>query len=151
MMVVMSVSFGLVKRPPARGYIAIVPRDEPGLRRNTSGAVGQDQRMSFEGDALRAISAVNATTTQNVNPLAGRFEVLAEPRLASPATSYLVTGTAQLDGLVRVLSAHYRSGPSRDWRKHVGGDRPDQRHQARAKGRRLRMPELDLGVQPAPV
>jgi hypothetical protein len=59
----------------------------------------------FEGDALRAIAAVNATTIEAVNPLAGRLEVFAEPRLTSPDTSYLVAPPASLDGLVRVSLA----------------------------------------------
>jgi hypothetical protein len=59
----------------------------------------------FEGDALRAIAAVNATTTQDVNPLANKLDVVAEPRLTSTTTSYLVAPPAALDGLVRVSLA----------------------------------------------
>jgi hypothetical protein len=56
----------------------------------------------FEGTAIRALAAVSATEVANVNPLAGKLTVLAEPRFASPTTSYLVAPPAALDGLVRV-------------------------------------------------
>jgi hypothetical protein len=56
----------------------------------------------FEPIAIRAAAQIAAVEAANVNPLGGRLDVLAEPRLADPAKSYLVAPPALLDGMVRV-------------------------------------------------
>ena len=59
----------------------------------------------FEGDAIRSLATVAATQVADVNPLAGRLQVIAEPRLADPDTSYLVAPPTVMDGAVRVSLA----------------------------------------------
>jgi hypothetical protein len=58
--------------------------------------------VEFEGTAIRALAAINAAEAANVNPLAGKLEVIPEPRLADPDTSYLACAPASFDGLVQV-------------------------------------------------
>lgn len=59
----------------------------------------------FEGTAIRALATVAATEVANVNPLAGRLQVIAEPRLSDSDTSYLVAPPTVMDGAVRVSLA----------------------------------------------
>jgi hypothetical protein len=56
----------------------------------------------FEGTALRAVANVAAVEAANVNPLAGRLQVVSEPRLTSTSKSYLACAPAAFDGLVQV-------------------------------------------------
>lgn len=56
----------------------------------------------FEGTAIRAVARITATTAGAVNPLAGLLQIVAEPRLASTTTSYLVCAPATMDGVVQV-------------------------------------------------
>ena len=69
----------------------------------------------FEPMAIRALAQVAAAEVANVNPLAGRLQIISEPRLTDENTSYLVVPPATMDGAVRV-SALRRSGPNtRGW------------------------------------
>lgn len=58
---------------------------------------------AFEETALRLLSAVQASAVGDVNPLAGRLQVVVEPRLTNPARSWLVAEPAKMDGAVRVF------------------------------------------------
>lgn len=58
--------------------------------------------VEFEGTAIRALATINAAESAAVNPLAGKLEVIPEPRLASASTSYLACAPASFDGLVQV-------------------------------------------------
>lgn len=59
----------------------------------------------FEPNAIRALATVSATEVADVNPLAGRLQIVSEPRLTSTTTSYLVAPPSQMDGAVRVSLA----------------------------------------------
>lgn len=56
----------------------------------------------FEETALRLLAAVQASAVADVNPLAGKLQVVVEPRLADPDISWLVASPARMDGAVRV-------------------------------------------------
>ena len=56
----------------------------------------------FEETALRLLAAVQASAIADVNPLAGKLQVVVEPRLADPDVSWLVATPAKMDGAVRV-------------------------------------------------
>jgi hypothetical protein len=56
----------------------------------------------FEGTAIRALASINANQSADVNPLSGKLEIIAEPRLVDPDTSYLVCAPAAFDGMVQV-------------------------------------------------
>lgn len=57
----------------------------------------------FEETALRLLSSVQASAVGDVNPMAGRLQVVVEPRLANPDASHLVVDPARMDGAVRVF------------------------------------------------
>lgn len=57
----------------------------------------------FEETALRLLSAVQASAVADVNPLAGKLQVVVEPRLGDPETSWLVAAPAKMDGAVRIF------------------------------------------------
>ena len=52
----------------------------------------------FEGDAMRALATVAAAEAGNANPLAGRLQLITEPRLIDPDVSYLVAPPTVMDG-----------------------------------------------------
>ncbi len=56
----------------------------------------------FEETALRIVAAVQASAIADVNPLAGKLQVIVEPRLSDADTSWLVATPAKMDGAVRV-------------------------------------------------
>lgn len=56
----------------------------------------------FEPTALKAVAQVQASAIADVNPLAGKLQVVAEPRLSAAARSYLVAAPATMDGMVKV-------------------------------------------------
>ena len=60
---------------------------------------------TFEPTAIRALAQVAAAEVANVNPLAGKLQVIAEPRLADPDVSYLIAPPTTMDGAVRVSLA----------------------------------------------
>jgi hypothetical protein len=60
---------------------------------------------TFEPTAIRALATVAAAEVANVNPLAGRLQLITDPRLSDPDTSYLVASPAQMDGMVKVSLA----------------------------------------------
>jgi hypothetical protein len=70
---------------------------------------------TFEPTAIRALAQVAAVEAANVNPLAGRLQVLAEPRLADPDVSYLVAPPSAMDGAVRI-SLSGQPGPTTESR-----------------------------------
>ncbi|MEM7695301.1 MAG: HK97 family phage prohead protease [Pseudomonadota bacterium] len=59
----------------------------------------------FEPTAMRAIAQVSPSTAGEVNPLSGKLETIAEPRLEDDGTSYLVAGPGSFDGAVEVRLA----------------------------------------------
>jgi hypothetical protein len=56
----------------------------------------------FEGTALRAVANVAAVQAANVKPLAGRLQVVSEPRLMATDHSYLACAPSVFDGLVQI-------------------------------------------------
>lgn len=56
----------------------------------------------FEETALRIVAAVQASAIADVNPLAGKLQVVVEPRLTDPDVSWLAAAPAKMDGAVRV-------------------------------------------------
>ncbi len=56
----------------------------------------------FEEQALRLLAAVQASAIADVNPLAGKLQVVVEPRLNDPSKSWLVADPSKMDGAVRV-------------------------------------------------
>ena len=60
---------------------------------------------TFEPTAIRALATVAAAEVANVNPLAGRLQLITDPRLSDPDTSYLVASPTVMDGMVRVSLA----------------------------------------------
>ena len=75
----------------------------------------------FEPTALRAVASVSASAAGDANPLSGRLEVVAEPRLSDEDTSYLAAAPGSFDGLVeaRLRGAE---GPTTDSRWHFETD-----------------------------
>ena len=69
----------------------------------------------FEPTAIRALAQVAAVEVANVNPLAGRLQIMSEPRLDDEDTSYLVAPPAAMDGAVRV-SLSGAPGPTTECR-----------------------------------
>ncbi|SIS71530.1 hypothetical protein [Paracoccus saliphilus] len=57
----------------------------------------------FEETALRLLAQIQASAVADVNPLAGKLQVVVEPRLTDPAKSWLVADPARMDGAVRVF------------------------------------------------
>lgn len=57
----------------------------------------------FEETALRIVSPVQASAIADVNPLAGKLQVVVEPRLTDADTSWLVAAPSKMDGAVRVF------------------------------------------------
>ncbi len=56
----------------------------------------------FEETALRLLASIQASAIADVNPLAGKLQVVVEPRLSKPDASWLVASPAKMDGAVRV-------------------------------------------------
>lgn len=56
----------------------------------------------FEPTALRALASIAASDVAKTNPLAGKLQLVVEPRLSDPAKSYLAAAPAALDGFVQV-------------------------------------------------
>ncbi len=56
----------------------------------------------FEETALRLLASIQASAIADVNPLAGKLQVVVEPRLANPDASWLVAAPSKMDGAVRV-------------------------------------------------
>lgn len=65
----------------------------------------------FEGTALQAVASISAAEAGHVNPLAGKLQVIAEPRLTSTTTSYLIADPAAMPGAVQAHLAG-QPGPS---------------------------------------
>lgn len=59
----------------------------------------------FEPTAIRALGSVSAGTAGDINPLSGRLEIIAEPRLTDDAKSYLVAAPGTFDGAVEARLA----------------------------------------------
>jgi hypothetical protein len=59
----------------------------------------------FEAKALQAVATVQAADAANTNVLAGKLEVIVEPRLESTTTSYLVAAPAAMDGAIQASLA----------------------------------------------
>ncbi|MEN5276434.1 hypothetical protein ABE527_05735 [Brucella sp. TWI432] len=57
----------------------------------------------FEETALRLVASIQASAIANVNPLAGKLQVVVEPRLLNPDASWLVAEPSKMDGAVRVF------------------------------------------------
>ncbi|MCH4541522.1 Mu-like prophage major head subunit gpT family protein [Ochrobactrum sp. A-1] len=56
----------------------------------------------FEETALRLLASIQASAIADVNPLAGKLQVVVEPRLTDPDASWLVAAPSKMDGAVRV-------------------------------------------------
>lgn len=57
----------------------------------------------FEATALQIVATVAAPAIADVNPLAGKLQVVAEPRLTLTGKSWLVAEPSKMDGATRVL------------------------------------------------
>jgi hypothetical protein len=57
----------------------------------------------FEDTALRLVASIQASAIADVNPLAGKLQVVVEPRLSNPDASWLVAEPSKMDGAVRVF------------------------------------------------
>ncbi|PRA57519.1 hypothetical protein [Brucella pituitosa] len=57
----------------------------------------------FEASALQIVASVAASAIADVNPMAGKLQVVAEPRLTRLNTSWLVAEPSKMDGATRVL------------------------------------------------
>lgn len=57
----------------------------------------------FEEAALKLLAAVQASAVADVNPLAGKLQVVVEPRLSDPNKSWLIADPAKMGGAVRVF------------------------------------------------
>lgn len=57
----------------------------------------------FEATALQIVASVAASAIADVNPMAGKLEVVADPRLTLTNKSWLVADPAKMDGATRVL------------------------------------------------
>lgn len=55
----------------------------------------------FEETALKAVATVQASAIADVNPLAGKLQVVVEPRLTDIDVSWLSANPSQIDGLVK--------------------------------------------------
>lgn len=55
----------------------------------------------FEETALKAVATVQASAIADVNPLAGKLQVVVEPRLSATDKSWLSANPSQIDGLVK--------------------------------------------------
>ena len=75
----------------------------------------------FEPTAIRALASVAANTAGEVNPLSGRLEIIAEPRLADDDTSYLVAAPGSFDGAVEARLAG-ATGPVTESRWNFDND-----------------------------
>jgi hypothetical protein len=56
----------------------------------------------FEGQAIKILAAVQASSVADVNPIAGRLTIISDPRLTSETKSWLVCDPAAMEGAVRV-------------------------------------------------
>ena len=56
----------------------------------------------FEPTAIKALAQVSAVEIANINPLAGRLQIVSEPRLTDEDTSYLLSPPTTMDGAVKV-------------------------------------------------
>lgn len=55
----------------------------------------------YEETAIRLLASITASSVAEVNPLAGKLAIVAEPRLTDPATSWLAVEPSKMDGAVR--------------------------------------------------
>lgn len=56
----------------------------------------------YEETAVRILASVTASSISDVNPLAGKLQVIVEPRLTDPDTSWLAVEPSKMDGAMRV-------------------------------------------------
>lgn len=56
----------------------------------------------FEPTALKAVAQVQASAIADINPLANKLQVVAEPRLSDAQRSYLLAAPSVMDGMVKV-------------------------------------------------
>lgn len=56
----------------------------------------------FEEVATRMLSAVQASAIADVNPIAGKLQLIVEPRLSDPDVSWLVAEPSRMDGATKV-------------------------------------------------
>lgn len=59
----------------------------------------------FEETAIKALASIQASTSSEVNALAGKLEIITEPRLTSTTTSYLAVEPTAMDGAVQASLA----------------------------------------------
>ena len=57
----------------------------------------------FEPDAIRMLASTSPSSVAEVNPLAGKLEIVAEPRLSETNQSWFVAAPAKMDGATRVM------------------------------------------------
>jgi hypothetical protein len=56
-----------------------------------------------EGYALQTLASINASELANVNPAAGRFKIISEPRLTAAGKSWILADPAKMRGAVQVV------------------------------------------------
>jgi phage head maturation protease len=78
----------------------------------------------YEETAARFLASYTATTIADVNPLAGKLQIVVEPRLADPDTSWLVAEPSKMDGAVKVLLSGHEA-PFTDSRQNFDTDAID--------------------------
>lgn len=57
----------------------------------------------YEETAVRVLASVTASAIADVNPLAGKLQIVVEPRLTNVAKSWLAVEPAKMDGATRVF------------------------------------------------
>lgn len=78
----------------------------------------------YEEVALRILANITANTIADVNPIAGKLQVVVEPRLSNPAKSWLAAEPAKMDGATRVFLRGHEA-PFTDSRQNFDTDAID--------------------------
>lgn len=78
----------------------------------------------YEETAVRILASVTASTIADVNPLAGKLQVVVEPRLTDAAKSWLAVEPAKMDGATRVY-LRGQEAPFTDSRQNFDTDNID--------------------------
>ncbi|WP_242219440.1 hypothetical protein [Shinella zoogloeoides] len=78
----------------------------------------------YEETAVRILASVTASTIADVNPLAGKLQVVVEPRLTDAAKSWLAVEPTKMDGATRVY-LRGQEAPFTDSRQNFDTDNID--------------------------
>lgn len=78
----------------------------------------------YEETAVRILASVTASSIADVNPLAGKLQIIVEPRLTNSAKSWLAVEPAKMDGATRVF-LRGNEAPFTDSRQNFDTDNID--------------------------